>query len=171
MPWRDAAPERAFAPTVIVVIPRSVEECNSPEEISEWLPRECPACWQMAVVGHGRRWRSAHDCEHDRIRVRRGKCNRCECTLTVLPAWWVPRASYSLPARHQAMQRLADGRSLEQAAPECLNPDRIAAPATLRRWFWRRIESLVFLLYRAPTILAWDWRAAFRILISEPNSP
>jgi hypothetical protein len=69
------------------------------------------------------------------------------------------------------MQRLADGMSLERAAPDCLNPDRIAAPATLRRWFWRRIESLRFLLYRAPTILAWDWRAAFCILIPEPNPP
>ncbi len=75
------------------------------------------------------------------------------------------------------MRRLADGMSIEQAAPDCLNPDRIAAPATLRRWFWRRIESLVFLqslgfmLFRVPTILAWDWRAAFRILIPEPNSP
>lgn len=69
------------------------------------------------------------------------------------------------------MQRLADGMSLEQAAPDCLNPDRIADPSTLRRWCWRRIESLMFLIYRAPTILAWDWRAASRILIPEPNPP
>jgi hypothetical protein len=123
----------------------------------------------MTVVGHGRRWRSAHDREHDKIRVRRGKCNWCEGTLTVLPAWCVPGAPYSLVARQEAMKRLADGVPIEQAAPDCLDPDRIADPSTLRRWCRRRIESLFFLLYRAPTILAWDWRAASRILIPEPN--
>ena len=48
---------------------------------------------------------------------------------------------------------------------------RSGATATLRRWFWRRMESLSFVLFRAPTLLAWDWRAASRILISEPNPP
>ena len=164
-------PGRAFAPTVIVVIPLSGEECNSPQENGEWLPRECPACRQMAVVGHGRRRRSAHDRIHDKIRVRRGKCKRCGRTLTVLPAYCVPSASYNLMARQEAMQRLADGVPVDRAAPDCLDPDRIAAPSTLRRWFWRRMESLVFLIYRAPTLLVWDWRAASRILISEPNPP
>lgn len=169
MPWPGTLRACALAPTVIVVIPRSVDESNSLQEDSEWLPRECPACQQMAVVGHGRRWRSAHDRKHDKIRVRRGKCGRCDGTLTVLPVWCVPGAPYSLTARQDAMQRLADGVPIEQAAADCLDPDRIADPSTLRRWCWRRIESLVFLLNRAPTILAWDWRAASRILIPEPN--
>jgi hypothetical protein len=148
---------------VIVVIPFSGEECNSPQENGEWLPRECPACRQAAVVGHGR--------NHDKIRVRRGKCKRCGRTLTVLPAWCVPGAPYSLLARQEAMQRLGDGVPIEQAAPDCLDPDRIADPSTLRRWFGRRVESLVFLIYRVPTLLVWDWRAASRILIPEPNPP
>jgi len=47
----------------------------------------------------------------------------------------------------------------EQAAPHCRDPDRIADPSTIRRWFWRRLESLRFLAC-APTPFAWEWRAA-----------
>jgi hypothetical protein len=159
----------AFAPTVMVVIPLFGLECNSQVEESEWLPRHCPACRQLAVIGNGRRWRSAHDRDHDKILVRRGRCKRCGCTVTVLPARCVPGASYSLTARQEGLQRIADGMAVEQAAPDCLDPNRIADPSTLRRWFWRRMESLAFALYRVATMFAWDWRAAARILIPEPN--
>jgi len=168
VPWRVHS-RSAFAPTVIVVIPCSEEECNRGQQASDWLPRQCPRCRQMAVVGHGRRQRSALDRSHDRIRVRRGKCNRCKQTLTVLPAWCIPRCRYNLPARQEALQRVADGLPIEQSAPDCQDPDRIADPSTLRRWFWRRIESLVIFLHAPSTLLAWDWRAAARILIPEPN--
>jgi hypothetical protein len=63
------------------------------------------------------------------------------------------------------MDRLGKGLSLEQAAPDCLAPDRLADPATIRRWFWRRIASLRFISWH--TLLAWDFRAALRILIPE----
>jgi len=89
--------------------------------------------------------------------------------VTVLPARCVPGASYSLTARQEGLQRIADGMAVEQAAPDCLDPNRIADPSTLRRWFWRRMESLAFALYRVATMFAWDWRAAARILIPEPN--
>jgi hypothetical protein len=121
------------------------------------------------VIGHGRRSRQAHDRCHDSIRVRRGICNRCHQTLTVLPAWCVPNAPYNLPARQEALDRLVNGQTLEQAAPDCRDPDRVANPSTIRRWFWRRIESLRF--FFSPTILAWDWRAAARILIVERIPP
>lgn len=160
---------RAFAPTVIVVIPCSGPECNSRREESEWLPRRCAVCRQMTVIGNGRRWRSAHDQDHAKIRVRRGRCKVCGRTVTVLPARCVPGASYSLIARQQSLRQIADGTSVEQAAPDCLNPNRIADPSTLRRWCWRRVESLAFALYRVATLFAWDWRAAARILIPEPN--
>jgi hypothetical protein len=137
----------------------------------EWLPRQCPACRQMAVIGNGRRARFAHDKDHDRIRVRRGRCRRCGRTVTVLPARCIPGASYSLVARQQAMQRIAEGMTVEQAAPDCLDPNRIADSSTLRRWFRRRMESLAFALNRVATLFAWDWRAASRILIPEPNPP
>jgi Domain of unknown function (DUF6431) len=155
---------------VIVFIPRSGEECKPEQAQSEWLPRQCPACGQMTIIGHGRRRRQAHDGMHDWILVRRGICKVCRGTLTVLPGRCVPGAPYSLLARQQALGQLAQGASAEQAAPDCLSPDRIADPSTIRRWFWRRIESLRFLAW-ATTLLAWDWRAASRILIAEPISP
>jgi hypothetical protein len=120
-------------------------------------------------VGHGRRSRQAHDHGHDSIRIRRGLCNHCHRTLTVLPAWCVPNAPYNLPARQEALGRLANGKTLEQAAPDCRDPNRIADPSTIRRWFWRRLESLRF--FFSPTILAWDWRAAARILSVERIPP
>jgi hypothetical protein len=159
---------------VIVVIPLSGADCNSLREQAEWLPRQCPACRQMAVIGNGRRLRSAYDGEHDRIRVRRGRCKCCGHTVTVLPVRCIPGGWYGLIARQQAIERIAAGTAVEQAAPDCLDPNRIADPSTVRRWCWRRIESLAcvlcaFVLCEVTTLFAWDWRAAVRILIPEPN--
>ena len=175
MPCRVPIPGSAFAP-VIVFIPCSTTECKLQHD-TQWLPRQCPSCGQFAIIGHGRRIRQAHDHIHDSIRVRRGLCNHCHRTLTVLPAWCVPSSCYSLPARQQACDRLAAGNPLEQAVPHCRHPDRLPDPSTLRRWAWRRIQSLGFcaaLSWRwfcAPTLLAWDWRAVVRILIPEFTVP
>jgi Domain of unknown function (DUF6431) len=155
---------------VIVFIPRFGQERKPNQSESDWLPRQCPACRQVAVIGHGRRRRQAHDGIRDWILVRRGLCKACRGTLTVLPDGCVPGAPYGLQARQQALERLGEGVPAEQAAPHCRDPDRIADPSTIRRWFWRRIQSLRFLA-SAPTLFAWDWRAASRILIAEPISP
>jgi hypothetical protein len=155
---------------VIVFIPRSGLERKPIAVDGEWLPRQCPACGRIAIIGHGRRRRQAHDGIHDSILVRRGICKVCSGTLTVLPAWCVPGASYSLPARQQALDQIGQGLSLEQASPHCRDPDRIADPSTIRRWVWRRIQSLRF-WSAAPTLFAWDWRAASRTLIAESLSP
>jgi hypothetical protein len=104
---------------------------------------------------------------HDWILLRRGKCKVCGGTLTVLPAGCVPFAPYTLLAWQQALDQLAQGCPFERAAPHCRDPDRLADTSTIRRWFWRRIESLRFFAW-APTLLAWDWRAVGRILIAEP---
>jgi hypothetical protein len=154
---------------VIVFIPCSGNGCKPGDGDSEWLPRDCPGCGQVAVIGHGRRFRQAHDRDHDSIRVRRGICGRCRHTLTVLPAWCVPGAIYNRAAREEALGRLADGETLEGSAPDCRDPNRIADPSTIRRWFWRHLESLRF--FASPTILAWDWRATARILIVERVPP
>jgi hypothetical protein len=155
---------------VIVFIPCSGTGCKPDEYDAEWLPRDCPRCSGIAIViGHGRRWRQAHDDRHDRIQVRRGICKHCDLTLTVLPVWCVPGAPYNLPARREALGRLAEGRTLEESAPVCLDPDRIADPSTVRRWFWRRRASLRF--FFSPTILAWDFCAAARILTMEAWTP
>ena len=162
------APSRQVS---IVFIPCSGPECKSREEGGEWLPRQCPVCGQMAIIGNGRRLRSAHDRSHDRIWVRRGRCRQCGRSCTVLPASCIPGASYSLAARQEALGRIAQGTPIEQAAPDCRDADRIADPSTLRRWCWRRIESLAFALYRVTTWFAWDWLAVARMLIPEPNPP
>ncbi len=88
----------------------------------------------------------------------------------MLPVWCVPGAAYSLWARRQALEQLGQGVPAEQAAPHCRDPDRLADASTVRRWFWRRVQSLRFLAW-APTLFAWDWCAAGRILIAEPISP
>ena len=165
----DRPARGAFALTVIVVIPCSGRECNSGKEDGEWLPRQCPSCGSIAVIGNGRRERSAYDQEHDKIRVRRGRCRHCGRTITVLPARCIPGARYTLSAREEAIQRVADGLGVEQAAPDCRNADRMADPSTVRRWCWRRLQSLPFVIYQVATLFAWDWRAAARMLIPEPN--
>jgi hypothetical protein len=162
-------PGRAFA-AVIVFIPRSAAGCNSEVAEREWLPRRCPACSRETIIGHGRRRRQAHDGQHDWIRVRRGICKVCGGTVTVLPAGCVPGAAYSLPARQQALASVAQGCPAEQASPHCRDPDRIADGSTIRRWFWRRLASLLWFGW-SPTLFAWDWRAAARTLIAEPVSP
>jgi hypothetical protein len=163
---------------MIVFIPCSGAGCKPGDYDGEWLPRDCPGCGEAAIIGHGRRRRQAHDHLHVWIRVRRGLCNRCHHTLTALPCWCVPKAHYSLPARQQAVARLAAGNGFEQAAPDCLDPEREADPSTIRRWAWRRIESLWICaasryadLFCAPTLLAWDFRTAARILVVEPSPP
>ena len=158
MPWRGPIPGRAFAP-VIVFIPCSGDGGKPGEYDGEWLPRQCPGCGQFDVIGPGRRRRQAHDRAHDWIRVRRGFCNRCHRTLTALPGWCVPLGRYSLAARREAIGSLAAGQSLEQAAPECRDPDRVAAAATIRRWAWRRLDSL-----RGGAALAWNLFSASPLL-------
>ena len=170
MPWRVAIPGHAFAP-VVVFIPCSGVGCKPGDCDGEWLPRDCPDCGRTSVIGHGRRFRQAHDRTHDSIRIRRGICRQCRRTLTVLPCYCIPGAQFSLSARREALGRLAEGHTLEEAAPECRDPDRIADSSTVLRWAWRRIESLRFALWRAPTLLAWDFRAAARILFVEPAPP
>jgi hypothetical protein len=78
-----------------------------------------------------------------------------------------------LAARQQAVEQ-ASVAAAEQVTVCCRDPDRVADPSTIRRWLRRRIESLQRLLpsaAEAPTLVAWDWRAAGRILIAEPASP
>lgn len=158
---------------VIVFIPHCGTPCKPGGEDppdNQWLPRRCPACDREAIIGHGRRRRQAHDGSHDWIRVRRGICKACGGTLTVLPAGCVPGAPYSLPVRQQALALLAQGRSAEQAAPHCRDSERLADASTIRRWVQRRLESLPWFFW-PPTLLAWDWRAAGRILGLEAFPP
>lgn len=152
---------------MIVFIPWNEEEGKPASMV-----RECPACGGW-VRGHGWRYRLAHDSVHTRIRVRRGRCKQCRRTVTMLPWFAIPGAHYSLPARQQAEQEALSGKPAEQCAVETADPGRVVDPATVRRWFRRRWESLLGTIrwdWAPSTLFAWDWKAASRILIPEVNT-
>ncbi len=93
-------------------------------------------CDRDSIIGHGRRRKQAHDEHHDWIAIRRGICNCCGKTFTFLPTFSLPYTHYSLLARSQALRRyFVEHCSLESAAPTVIDPDRVADPSTLRRWF------------------------------------
>ena len=53
----------------------------------------------------------------------------------------LPYGHYSFIARSQALRRyFLEGRCWEAAAPTVKDPDRVADPSTLRRWF-RSLDS------------------------------
>jgi hypothetical protein len=105
------------------------------------IVRRCPVCVQDSIVGHGRRRKQAHDEHHDWIEIRRGRCSRCGKTFTFLPPFSPPYGHYSLMARSQALRRyFVEGCGWEAAAPAVKDPDRVADPSTLRRWF-RSLDS------------------------------
>ena len=79
---------------------------------------------------------------HERIWVRRGICQPCNKTFTILPDWLAPSAPFSLRCREQACEHIAAGDSVEQAAPHCQDPSRSPDPSTLRRWAHRRLLSV-----------------------------
>jgi len=144
------------------------------------LPRRCPICRDDTIIGHGRRLRQCHDNQHEGIWVRRGICEPCKKTFTILPDWLAPSGHYSLRCRQQSCERIAAGDSVEQAAPHCQDPSRSPDPSTLRRWAQRRLLSvccwgktgaIAAYFLRAPTIVAWDLSALCRILPIEARSP
>jgi hypothetical protein len=93
-------------------------------------------CLVDSIVGHGRRCKQAHDERHDWIKIRRGMCGSCGKTITFLPWFSPPYAHYSLIARSEALRRyFVKGCPLEAAAPPVKDPNRVADPSTLRRWF------------------------------------
>lgn len=143
------------------------------------LPRRCPLCERDTIIGHGRRRKQAHDRRHDWIWVRRGKCPPCRKTFTVLPTWSPPSGHYSYECRQQASEATGNG----QQDSGCLDAERVPDESTVRRWkLYRTISFLAWLVafgwgsvaatfFSVPTILAWDWPAARRILRLEANSP
>ncbi len=97
--------------------------------------RRCPVCSRDSIIGHGRRRKQAHDEYHDRIGIRRGLCQGCGKTFTLLPLFSLPYTHYSLLARAQALRRhFLEGCSWDAATPTLKDPDRVPDPSTLRRW-------------------------------------
>jgi hypothetical protein len=144
------------------------------------LPRRCPVCETATIIGHGRRFRQAHESRHAHVWIRRGLCRQCHKTFTILPDWLVPFGHYGLRCRQQACEQIAAGDSTEQAAPHCKDPARLPDASTLRHWVHRRVFSLWHwakaaaagkYFFAAPTILAWDLSAVCRMLRLEAKSP
>jgi hypothetical protein len=137
-------PERSPFDTILF-IPLSAAQRNFE---ADWVEigggailRQCPVCLSDSIVGHGRRRKQAHDEDHDWIPIRRGLCNLCGKTFTFLPPLSPPYCHYSLIARSQSLRRyFFEGRGWEAAAPTVKDPDRVADPSTLRRWF-RSLDS------------------------------
>lgn len=116
---------------------------------AEYLARLCPRCLCESIIGHGRRRKQAHDEAHDWIPIRRGLCTLCQTTFTFLPCFSPPYTHYSLLARSQALRRyFIDHCTWEAAAPVVQDPDRVAAPSTLRRWFNSLDSSPSFVFLR-----------------------
>ena len=149
----------------------------------QMLPRRCPYCGQGTIIGHGRRFKQAHDQRRQGIWIRRAICRPCQKTFTVLPDWSPPSGHYSLHCRQQAWEllRQADG-SWERSVPDVADATRSPDPSTVRRWarrllhlgsllavkFWQALGCHVYI---PPTILAWDWYMIRRILPLEACSP
>ena len=165
---------------LFIALPAAKDNIDPGVTPLELLPRRCPLCRDHTIIGHGLRSRHAHDDRNERIWVRRGICQPCNKTFTILPDWLAPSAPFSLRCRQQACEHIAAGDSVEQAAPHCQDPSRSPDPSTLRRWAHRRLLSVCCWvatgaigqhLLRAPTILAWDLGALCRILPFEARSP
>ena len=179
---------QAFTPAVILFISLPPADDKAVPGVTridlQQMPRWCPLCQRASIIGHGQRRKPAHDAQQDCIWVRRGLCRLCGKTFTILPSWSPPYGHYSLRCRQQAWDAVStNGVGWEQAAPHCKDPTRLPDPSTLRRWAWRRLVSLwygakawmwglaVWKFLQPPTILAWDWAAAGRILLLKANSP
>lgn len=129
----------------ILFIPLSTAQSNLEVDWVEagggQILRQCPICQRDSIVGHGCRRKQAHDEDHDWIPIRRGRCNLCDKTFTFLPPFSPPYSHYSLIARSQALWHYFVERcSWEAAAPTLKDPQRVADPSTLRRWF-RSLDS------------------------------
>ena len=131
--------------STILFIPLSAAQYNLEADWAEAgagaILRRCPVCSQDSIIGHGRRRKQAHDEHHDWIGIRRGLCKCCHKTFTFLPPFSPPYGHYSFIARSQALLRyFTEGHSWEASSPTVKDPDRVADPSTLRRWF-RNLDS------------------------------
>ena len=131
--------------------------------------RQCPICLCDSIIGHGRRRKQAHDEDHDWIQIRRGLCSLCGKTFTFLPPFSPPYCHYSLTARSQALRRyFVEGCGWEASAPMVKDPERLADPSTLRRWFRILDASRPSFSFLRQTMLAINaWLGRTEILIHD----
>jgi hypothetical protein len=104
---------RAFTPAVILLshCQRRKTRSTRGDPAGTHLPRRCPVCRDDTIIGHGRRLRQSHDDQHECIWVRRGICEPCRKTFTILPDWRCHPATTAFRSRLRRNQR--------QQGPEC----------------------------------------------------
>jgi hypothetical protein len=93
----------------------------------------------------------------------------CGKTFTFLPPFSPPYGHYSLIARSQALRRyFVEDCSWEAAAPVVKDPDRVADPSTLRRWF-RSLDSSqpTFSLLRRTVQVISRWLSRGETLVND----
>jgi hypothetical protein len=170
--WQGHRPGEALIATILF-IPLSAAQYNLETDWAEagadGILRRCPICSEDSIIGHGRRRKQAHDEQHDWIGIRRGLCNRCGKTFTFLPPFSPPYGHYSFIARSEALRRhFLEGRSCEAAAPTVKDPDRVADPSTLRRWF-RSLDSSQppFSFLRQAMLAISAWLSRTEILVHD----
>ena len=130
------------------------------------LVRSCPLCNRESIVGHGSRSKQAHDESHDWISFRRGICQLCGKTFSFLPWFSLPYTHYSLLARSEALRlRFIEQRGWEDAAPVVKDPNRVADPSTLRRWFASLDSSPSFPFLRKTLEAVSEWLDQGEVLI------
>ena len=78
------------------------------------LPRRCPLCQADTIIGHGRRLRQSHDQRREALWVRRGFCQPCRKTFTILPDWVSPFGRYTVQCRQESCERIT--RKLRRSA-------------------------------------------------------
>jgi len=96
-------------------------------------------------------------------------CQLCGKTFTFLPPFSPPYGHYSLIARSQALRRyFVEGCGWEAAAPMVKDPDRLADPSTLRRWF-RSLDSSQppFSFLRQMMLTVRGWLSRTEILVHD----
>jgi hypothetical protein len=176
----------ALPAAVVLFVPLPDTENTSDLGVTEiplqMLPRRCPFCGERTIIGHGRRFKQAHDQRRQQIWVRRGRCRPCQKTFTVLPDWSPPSGHYTLHCRQQAWELLRQsGSNWERSIPDVADSSRSPDASTVRSWAERLLHLATLLATKfwkaagwslsiSPTILAWDWTAIRHILPLEANS-
>ena len=113
------------------------------------LQRRCPACKAVALVGHGRPWRTyqegptARHGRRRRVRLGRLLCKACGRTHTVLPPELGPRKRYRLEVLEGVCSAAGKAKARIAAAAGGVSPERIGA--WLGLWQSRAADLIRFL--------------------------
>ena len=148
---------RSDAETTIIIVddtrpavkPGELIPCVDVSAVLVRLQRRCPACGTVALVGHGRPWRTyqegptARRGRRRRVRIGRLRCTACDRTHTVLPLELGPRTRYRLEVLEAVCTAAGGAKARIAAAAGGVSPERIGA--WLGLWQSRVADLIRFL--------------------------